>query len=98
DVCSSDLAEVQADALGVADVQVAVRLGREARDYRAHAASGEVRVDTLANEVRGAPGCWVGHRSLPALVRRCRIIAEGRAPGTGAGDPGVDKKAGAMPA
>ena len=32
-------AEIEADGLGVADVQIAVRLGREARDHRACAAS-----------------------------------------------------------
>jgi len=45
-------AEVQADGLGVADVQVAVRLGREARDHlAAEAAFAVVRLDDLADEV-----------------------------------------------
>ena len=50
-------AEVEADRLGVPDVQVAVRLGRKARDDAAAVLSGgDVGGDDLANEVlrRGA--------------------------------------------
>ena len=68
-------AEVQADALGVADVQVAVGLGREAGADRGMAAGRQVLADDLADEVRpdgGAPGGsrvvgrrhgigWAGH-------------------------------------
>ena len=44
--------EVQADALGVADVQIAVRLGRKARvDAPAVLAGGPVGVDDLLDEV-----------------------------------------------
>jgi hypothetical protein len=48
---SRAIAEVQADRLGVADVQVAVRLGREARDDGANAPAATVRGDDLADEV-----------------------------------------------
>ena len=49
-------AEVEADRLGVADVQVAVRLGRKARDDAAAVLSGgDVGGDDLANEVLRAP-------------------------------------------
>ena len=44
-------AEVEADRLGVADVQVAVRLGREARDDLGVATGGDVGGDDLADEV-----------------------------------------------
>src|SRR5207244_2981020 len=47
-------AEVQADRLGVADVQVAVRLRREARvDAALVLAGAVVRVDDLLDEVPG---------------------------------------------
>ena len=46
-------AEVEADALGVADVQVAVRLGRKARHHLAAVlARRDVRLDELEDEVR----------------------------------------------
>ena len=54
-------AEVQADRLGVADVQVAVRLGREARHRRADAARRDVRGDDLPDEVAPCRG-RVGRR------------------------------------
>ena len=44
-------AEVQADRLRVADVEVAVRLGREARDDGVDAALAQVGGDDLADEV-----------------------------------------------
>ena len=44
-------AEVQADRLGVADVEVAVRLGREARDHRRVPAAAQVVGHDLADEV-----------------------------------------------
>src|SRR5262249_2621113 len=58
-------AEVEADALGVADVQVAVRLRREARDDAATVPSGAGVVgDDLADEVRaGRRGLERGRRS-----------------------------------
>ena len=50
-------AEVEADGLGVADVQVAVRLRREARDDAAAVrARGDVSGDDLANEVERLVG------------------------------------------
>ena len=52
-------AEVQADALGVADVQIAVRLGRKPRVHAAAVlAGGAVGVDDLLDEVaRGLVVC-----------------------------------------
>src|SRR5690606_35394404 len=47
--------EVQADRLGVADVQIAVGLGREARADRGVLAAGQVVADDLADEI--LPGC-----------------------------------------
>ena len=44
-------AEVQADGLGVADVEVAVGLGREAGDDALDPAGGQVLLDDLAQEV-----------------------------------------------
>jgi hypothetical protein len=44
-------AEVEADRFGVADVQVAVRLRREARDNRRMAPAADIRGDDLADEV-----------------------------------------------
>ena len=52
-------AEIQADRLRVADVQIAVGLGREARDDLADAAGGDVGRDDVANEV----GVFRGGRS-----------------------------------
>ena len=50
-------AEVEADRLGVADVQVAVRLRREARvDAAAEPAGAVVLLDDLLDEVQRAPG------------------------------------------
>ena len=56
-------AEVQADRLGVADVQVAVGLGREAGADRRVLAAGEVLANDLADEVvlfRGGGGSGAG--------------------------------------
>src|SRR5207249_11837511 len=47
-------AEVQANRLGVADVEVAVGLGGEPRDDPAAAAGGDVLVDDLADEIAEA--------------------------------------------
>ena len=47
-------AEVEADRLGVADMQIAVRLGRKAGDDLLDAAGIEVGLDDVADEV--APG------------------------------------------
>src|SRR5207237_9996752 len=44
-------AEVQADGLGVTDVEVAVRLGRKARDDLGMLSRGEILVDDLPDEV-----------------------------------------------
>ena len=50
-------AEVQADRLGVADMQIAVRLRREAGDHARHAARFEVGLDDVANEIAASFGC-----------------------------------------
>ena len=54
-------AEVEADRLGVADVQVAVRLGREAGDDRRVPAGPQVGGDDLADEVASLRrvGVWM---------------------------------------
>jgi len=52
-------AEVEADRLGVSDVQISVRLGRKARDDRREATSLEVLDDRVADEVGG---CVAGLR------------------------------------
>jgi len=58
-------AEVEKDRLGVAEVQVAVGLGREARlDAAAPLAGGVLLVDEVADEVGG------GGRGLLILQRR----------------------------
>ena len=48
-------AEVDAQRLGVADVQKAVRLGRKARAHMVVATAGEVLVDKFLDKVGGAP-------------------------------------------
>ncbi len=52
--------EVQADGLGVADMQIAVRLRRESGDHLGHASGLDVALDHLTNEV--APGIARGCR------------------------------------
>ena len=54
---SSRDAEVQADRLGVADMQVAVRLRREPRHHALRAAGIQVGLDDVANEVAAGFGC-----------------------------------------
>ena len=55
-------AEIQADRLGVADMEIAVRLGREAGDDRAFPAALQVGADDLADEIaRAVAGRGVGH-------------------------------------
>ncbi len=44
-------AEIQADRLGVADMQIAVRLGRKARDHGFVAPGIEVGLDDVADEI-----------------------------------------------
>jgi hypothetical protein len=76
-------AEVEADGLGVADVEVAIRFRRESRDDEAMPSRGCVLRDDVADEVRGngGRGRHVGHNrvrgphhgtprpSLPARTR-----------------------------
>ncbi len=60
--------EVEADRLGVADVQVAVGLGREAGRDPGVPAGGQVGVDDVAEEV-GALGRGHGRRTVAAPAR-----------------------------
>ncbi len=63
-------AEVQADRLGMADMQIAVRLGREAGHDRADAAGLEVGPDDVADEIaRLGNGGGIGD----AHPRRCSM-------------------------
>ncbi len=76
-------AEVQADRLGVADVQVAVRLGRKPRGDAAAVLAGRVvGVDDLADEVEalGGPGRRRGHSDI--LRRKGAPTQEERPRGT----------------
>ena len=50
-------AEVEGDRLGMADVEVAVGLGREPRDEGGEATGGEVRGHDVADEVAALGGC-----------------------------------------
>ena len=54
-------AEVEADRLGVADMQIPVRLRRKARDYRGVTLGGQISANDVANEVASC-----GARALPA--------------------------------
>ena len=81
-------AEVQADRLGVADVEVAVRLGREARRDALPPPGAEVLLDDLADEVLagglGGGGRRLFHRGLSSGRPRSRSSppARGRAAGS----------------
>src|SRR4029077_19962694 len=58
-------AEVQADRLCVAEMQIAVRLRWKARDDALHQAAGEVSLDHVANEIPGLFVCrGLRHRLL----------------------------------
>jgi len=46
--------EVEADRLGVADVEIAVRLRRESRDHQRVLSRRQIGIDDLADEVGGA--------------------------------------------
>ena len=63
-------AEIEADRLGVADMEVAVRLRRKARHHLARPPGGEVGADDVADEVlsRLADG-WRLHSSFAAGLR-----------------------------
>src|SRR5271169_2100785 len=50
-------AEVETDRLGMADVQIAVRLGREAGDNRLNLTSVEIGRDNVADEVARGFAC-----------------------------------------
>ena len=64
-------AEVEQDRLGVADVEEAVRLGREAGDHPAAVpARGQVGVDDVGEEVGRAGGFGHARVGSPAPARR----------------------------
>src|SRR6185503_3481523 len=63
--------EVQADRLGMADVEVAVGLGREAGDGRRDATGGDVGGDDLADEVAPLGRGW-------GLGDHARLLRPGR--------------------
>ena len=65
-------AEVEADRLGVADVQVAVRLRRKAGDDRRMAPAANIRGDDLANEV-GAFGGRLGDLLVHGVLHAARV-------------------------
>src|SRR6476659_4124359 len=57
--------EIQADRLGVAEMQIAVRLRRKARDDALGQSAGEVGLDPVANEIPGLSVCsGLRHRLL----------------------------------
>ncbi len=65
-------AEIQADRLGVADMQVAVRLGRKAGDHRFDAAGIEIGLHDVADEVAAglsrSPDCRLPYRPWPCFL------------------------------
>jgi hypothetical protein len=63
-------AEIEADRLGVTDMEIAVRFRRKARDDAVDALGGEVGLDDVADEV--APGFRrrLGYRHLTSLILR----------------------------
>ena len=75
-------AEVQAHRLGVADVQVTVGLGREARDHGLYPPGLHVAMDDLADEVAaglGVSGLSFAHSgSLQTMFRRRSLNARHR--------------------
>src|SRR5690606_28953463 len=79
-------AEVQADRLGMADVQVAVRLRREPGHRRRVPPGGDVGTDDLADEVLAT---GLGHRFLfvvahPSILTLCwAYVANPRPPAKG---------------
>ena len=71
-------AEIQANRLGVTDVQIAVRLGWEAGDDGLHAPRIEVGLDDVANEIAaglGRRGFGWRHRSGSGRVRESTLWA-----------------------
>src|SRR5205085_11168281 len=51
--------EIEADRLGVADMQIAVGLGRKAGHHLGGAAGGEIGRDDVANEIAPAFDCLI---------------------------------------
>src|ERR1051325_1046568 len=60
-------AEIQADRLGVAEMQIAVRLRWKARDDALHQAAGKISLDHVANEVPGLVVCSGLRHRLPVI-------------------------------
>src|SRR5690606_32561567 len=75
-------AEVQADRLGVADVQVAVRLGRETGADAGVLPAGQVLADDLADEVLAGWG-GAGGRGFGRSFRSGRTGRRGHSGGGG---------------
>ena len=68
-------AEIEADGLGVADVQVAVGLGRKAGHNPAVLARGQVVGDDLADKIQGTGGLGSGH-SMGSFSENAPIYRE----------------------
>ena len=71
--------EVQADRLGVAQVQVAVRLRRKPGDDRLHSARFEVSVDLIADEILTRSLVGRGGGVGGGVIGR-RLVGHGRYP------------------
>ena len=68
-------AEVEADGLGVADVEVAVGLRRKAGHHPAVLARGQVVGDDLADKIQGTGGLGSGH-SMGSFSENAQIYRE----------------------
>ena len=68
-------AEIEADRLGVAEVEVAVRLGRKARHHSLVPARVDIGADDVADEIlsRGANRCIGGSHSRALMASACRL-------------------------
>src|SRR5579872_5708183 len=76
-------AEIQADRLGVADMEIAVGLGRKARHHAFDAARLEVGLDDIADEVAaGRGGGLVWRHDSSSYVEGAGVGARGVSPGS----------------
>src|ERR1051326_2796654 len=71
-------AEVETDRLRVADVEIAVRLGREARDDGAVLSSAEIFLDDLPNEIGHALRVIAEKKNSTSGVMRTRCADHSR--------------------
>ena len=77
-------AEIQTDRLGVADMEIAVGLGREAGDDGAGAPGIEIGADDIADEIPASfLGLGSGHPILSLAAIRSRLPAPGLSGGGG---------------